>query len=52
MTFDQAVVVIYMLDDKIKMKQAAYFIVKVIISVAFFGILVGIFALFLFVKQT
>ena len=52
MTFDQEVVVIYMLDDKIKMKQAVYFIVKVIIGVAFLGILVGIFALFLFVKWT
>ncbi len=52
MTFDQEVVVIYMLDDKIKMKQAVYFIVKVAIGVAFLSIFVGIFALFLFVKQT
>ena len=48
MTFDQEVVVIYMFDDKIKMKQAVHFIVKVIIGVAFFGILIGIFALFSF----
>jgi uncharacterized membrane protein len=46
MSFDQAVVVIYILDDKIKMKQAVYFIVKVIIGIAFFGIFVGIFAFF------
>ncbi len=52
MTFDQKVVVIYMLNDKIKMKQSVYFIVKVIIDVAFLGILVGIFALFLLVKWT
>ena len=52
MTFDQEVVVIYMLDDKIKMKQAVDFIVKVIIGIAFLGIFVGIFALFIFVKQT
>jgi hypothetical protein len=50
MTFDQEVVVIYMFDDKIEMKQAVDFIVKVIIGCAFLGILVGIFALFLFVK--
>jgi hypothetical protein len=31
MTFDQKVIVIYMLDDKIKMKQAVYFIVRVTI---------------------
>ena len=38
MTFDQEVVVIYMFDDKIKMKQAVDFIVKVIIDIAFLGI--------------
>ncbi len=52
MTFNQEVVVIYMLDDKIKMKQAVYFIVKVAIGVTFLSIFAGIFALFLFVKQT
>jgi hypothetical protein len=52
MTFDQEVAVIYMLDNKIKMKQAVYFIVKVIIGIAFFGIFVGIFAFVLFVKWT
>jgi uncharacterized membrane protein len=46
------VAVIYMLDYKIKMKQAVYFVVKVIIGVAFLGILIGIFALLFFVKQT
>jgi uncharacterized membrane protein len=50
MTFDQEVVVIYMLDDKIKMKQAVDFIVKVAIGVVFLSIFVGIFALFLLVK--
>ncbi len=52
MTFEQEVIFIYMLDDKIKMKQAVDFIVKVIIGIAFLGILVGIFVLFLFVKWT
>jgi uncharacterized membrane protein len=52
MTFDQEVIVIYMLDDKIKMKQAVDFIVKVTIGAAFLGIFVGIFALFLLMKWT
>ncbi len=52
MAFDDLVVVVCMLDDKIKVKQAVYVIVKVIIGIVFFGILVGIFALFLFMKQT
>jgi len=50
MTFDQEVVIIYMLDDKIKMKQSVDFIVKVMIGVVFVGIFVGIFTLFLLVK--
>ncbi len=50
MTFDQEVVIIYMLDDKIKMKQSVDFIVKVTIGVVFVGIFVGIFALFLLMK--
>jgi uncharacterized membrane protein len=52
MAFDDAVVVICMLDDKIKVKQAVYFIVKVIIGGEFLGILIGIFALFLIAKGT
>lgn len=39
MTFDQDVIVIYMLDANINMKQAVYCVVKTIISIAFFGIL-------------
>lgn len=45
-------VVICMLDDKIKIEQAIHLVVKVIISVVFLVILIGIFALFFFVKQT
>jgi uncharacterized membrane protein len=52
MAFDGLVIVVCMLDDRIKVKQAVYFVVKVIIGGAFFGILIGIFALFFFVKQT
>ena len=52
MAFDDLVVVVFMLDDKIKVKQAVYFVVKVIIGVAFLDILIGIFALLFFVKQT
>lgn len=52
MAFEDAMVVICMLDDKIKIKQAIHLVVKVIIGVVFLGILMGIFALFLFVKQT
>jgi len=52
MAFDDAVVVICMLDDKIKVKQTVFFIVKVIIAGIFFGILIGLFALFLSVKRT
>jgi uncharacterized membrane protein len=52
MAFDDAVIVICLLDDKIKVKQVVYFIVKVIIAGTFFGILIGIFALFLFAKGT
>ncbi len=37
MTFEQEVIFIYMLDDKIKMKQAVDFIVRVIIGIAFLG---------------
>ncbi len=50
MIFDQEVVIIYMLDDKIKMKQSVDFIVKVTIGVVFVGIFAGIFTLFLLVK--
>jgi hypothetical protein len=37
MAFDDLVVVVCMLDDKIKVKQAVFFIVKVIIGIAFFA---------------
>ena len=40
MTFDDLVVIIDMLDDKIKVKQAVCFVVKVIIGYAFLGILI------------
>ncbi len=50
MTFEQEVVIIYTLDDKIKMKQSVDFIVKVTIGVVFVGIFVIIFAMFLLVK--
>jgi len=52
MASEDSVVVICMLEDKIKTKQAIHLVVKVIIGVVFLGILIGIFALFLFVKQT
>ncbi len=40
-------VVIYMLDDKIKMKQAVHLMGTGIVGGAFWGILIGMFALFL-----
>ena len=52
MAFEDAVVVIYMLDDKIKVKQAVHLMVKGIVGGAFWGILIGMFALFLFAKWT
>ena len=37
MAFDDLVVVVCMLDDKVKVKQAVYLIGKVIIGIAFFA---------------
>ncbi len=50
MAFDDAVFVIYMLDDKIKVKQAVHLMVKGMVGGAFLGILIEMFALFLFAK--
>jgi uncharacterized membrane protein len=52
MAFEDSTVVIYMFNDKIKMKQAVHFIVKVIIGDVFLGIFIGLFALFHLVKWT
>ena len=50
MAFEETLVVICVLDDKIKMKQAVHSIVKVIIVVIFLGIFIGLFALFYLLK--
>ena len=53
MAFDDAVVVIYMLDNKIKAKQAVNLMGTGIVGGAFWGILIGMSALFtLIVKWT
>jgi uncharacterized membrane protein len=51
MAFDAAVVVIYMLDDKIKAKQAVHLMGTGIVGGAFWGILIGMFALFLLIAK-
>lgn len=52
MAFEDVVVVICMLDDKIKLKEVVHFIVKLIIGSVFLGILIGLFVLFHLVKWT
>lgn len=51
MAFDDAVVAIYMLDDKIKAKQAVHIMGTGIVGGAFWGILIGMFALFLLIAE-
>jgi uncharacterized membrane protein len=51
MAFDDAVVVIYMLDDKIKVKQAVHLMGTGMIGGAFWGILIGMFALFFLIAK-
>ena len=50
MALEDEVVVICMVDNESKIKQAIYFVAKVIIGDVFLGIFIGIFALFYFVK--
>jgi len=50
MAFEDAVGAIFMFNDKIKTKQAVDFMIKFIIGDIFFGIFIGIFALFYLVK--
>jgi uncharacterized membrane protein len=51
MAFDDAVVVIYMLDDKIKVKQAVLLMGTGIVGDAFWGILIGMSALFILIAK-
>ena len=51
MAFDVAVVVIYMLDDKIKVKQAVFLMGTDMVGGAFWGILIGMSALFLLISK-
>jgi uncharacterized membrane protein len=51
MTFDVATVVIYMLEHKIKVKPAVHFMGTGMVGGAFWGILIGIFALFLLIAK-
>ena len=51
MAFDDAVIVIYMFDDKIKVKQAVLLMDTGIVGGAFWGILIGIFALYLLIAK-
>jgi uncharacterized membrane protein len=52
MAFEDAMVVICMLDEKIKMKQTVHFIAKVIIGDVFLDIIRGIFTLRFSLKWT
>jgi uncharacterized membrane protein len=51
MALDDAVVVIYMLDDKIKVKQAVLIMGTGIVGGAFMGILIGMSALFILIAK-
>jgi len=51
MAFDDEVVVIYPLDDKIKVKQAVHLMGTGIVGGAFWGILIGMFALFILIAK-
>jgi uncharacterized membrane protein len=51
MAFDDTAVVIRMLDDKIKVKQTVHFIGTGMVGGAFWGILIGIFALVLLIAK-
>jgi uncharacterized membrane protein len=51
MAVDDAVVAIYMLDDKIKAKQAVHLMGTGIVGGAFWGILIGMFALFILIAK-
>jgi len=51
MAVDDAVVVIYTLDDKTKAKQAVHIMATGIVGGAFWGILIGMFALFLLIAE-
>ena len=51
MTFDDAIVVICKLDSKIKVKQAVYLMGTSIVGGAFWGILIGMSALFLLIAK-
>jgi uncharacterized membrane protein len=51
MAFDAAVVVIYMLDDKIKVKKAVHLMDTGMVGGAFWGILIEMFALFLLITK-
>ncbi len=48
--FDDLVVIIDMLDNKIKVKKAIHLIVKGMVEGEFLGIFIGMFALLLFIK--
>jgi uncharacterized membrane protein len=52
MVLKDASVVIRKPDGKIKVKQATHLVGAGMIGGAFWGILIGMFALFLFMKQT
>jgi uncharacterized membrane protein len=51
MAFDDAVIVIYMFDDKIKVKQAVLLMGTGIVGGAFWGILIGMSALFILIAK-
>jgi uncharacterized membrane protein len=51
MALDVAMVVIYMLDDKNKAKKAVHPMGTGIVGGAFWGILIGMFALFILISK-
>jgi len=51
MAFNVAVVGIYMVDDKYKVKQAVPSMGTTVVGGAFWGILIGMFALFLLIAK-
>ena len=51
MAFDDSLVVIYMLDDKIKVMQAVHLMGTYMVGGAFWSILIGIFALFILIAK-
>ena len=51
MAFNVAVVGIYMVDDKYKVKQAVPSMGTTVVGGAFWGILIGMFALFLLIEK-